>query len=442
LATVNAAGTLSASERPAAGLWLPGTGSNYAAIPAASVSIATSITLEVLLDRQNALGGGSYCTPVSYKDGSGRGYLLYIKRDANQARLFWNDGTGDRDSGDVTIPALANKTWLRVHVVLATGVITFETSDDGTAWALEATVTRASGVGFSTNAARFLAVGAINYSLATNNFEGVIYRARVLHDGTLVADFDSTSPPSRHGVHPSSFTDSVGNVWTINGSDWEYRDDLGRTLATASEAAGSTPGVAGGLATLDAEEVAGGVHPLLSGAVGGGAIAFYVSDGELSSFTPGEALAFGTPFYLGHDATLVRASVEVLVAGAAGSVVRLGVGRLRRKADNAIEAFDVADLGVVDGTTTGVKTLTTSEMLTAGWHFLISAVQGGAATRPSLRSITGAGRRNSVLYIRAAEGYGVAPVGMAAGGVSGALPATLGLPSAANSSPAVFVSFA
>jgi hypothetical protein len=236
LATVNAAGTLSASERLAAGLWLPGTSGNYASAPdSAALDVTGDLDVRAHLNNVDGATNNAILATLSV----GGGFTFAITT-AGFPRLYFVDsgGTVRNEIASVSIPSGVT-TWLRATLDVDDGagshVVKFYTSDDGVAWSQLGVTRTGAGTGL------LAAVGVVAYIGRDTGsgwaLTGTIYRAQVYDgiDGTLVADFDSTSPSSRHGVHPSSFTDSVGNVWTVNGSDWEYRDDLGRTLATAAD---------------------------------------------------------------------------------------------------------------------------------------------------------------------------------------------------------------
>jgi hypothetical protein len=92
------------------------------------------------------------------------------------------------------------------------------------------------------------------------------------------------------------------------------------------------------------------------------------------------------PIVIPRIGTATSINIRVTSAGAAGSVIRLGL-----YADTG--AFNprslIADGGTVDGTTTGLKTATISVPVKPGIYWLVAVGQGAPATQPTVNSLTG-----------------------------------------------------
>lgn len=88
-------------------------------------------------------------------------------------------------------------------------------------------------------------------------------------------------------------------------------------------------------------------------------------------------LQYAIPFYVPVAMTADRLSCEVTTAGAAGSVVRLGI---YNNATNDLPGTLLLDAGTVVATSTGVKEATISQALAAGLYWLSVTAQGGTPT--------------------------------------------------------------
>jgi hypothetical protein len=123
------------------------------------------------------------------------------------------------------------------------------------------------------------------------------------------------------------------------------------------------------------------------------------------------------PMFLPTAMTAVSIECEVTVAGAAGTVVRLGIYG-PGTSDNPANL--ILDAGTVAGDTTGVKAIAISQPLPAGLTWLVSCPQGGA---PTMRSVGGVS-----LPPVAPTAFGGGNNGYYVSGVTGALPSTFGSP--------------
>jgi hypothetical protein len=121
------------------------------------------------------------------------------------------------------------------------------------------------------------------------------------------------------------------------------------------------------------------------------------------------------PVFLPTAMTAVSIECEVTTAGAAGTLVRLGI--------YAAGALDnpgslILDAGTVAGDTAGVKAIAISQQLSAGLYWLTACPQGG---NPSMRSV-GSGSLPPV----APASFGGGNNCYYVAGITGAFPATFG----------------
>jgi hypothetical protein len=145
---------------------------------------------------------------------------------------------------------------------------------------------------------------------------------------------------------------------------------------------------------------------------------YYGPEGARSTANLSVNQATAVPFWVGNLQRFDRIGCEVTVAGAASSVVRLGV-----YVDNGsgLPGELVFEAGTVAGGSTGAKEIKISKTLPAGLYWLVLVGQGGT---PQVRAVS-----NNIL-----GGAGVSTLALATGatprpgyymtGVSGALPHT------------------
>lgn len=145
---------------------------------------------------------------------------------------------------------------------------------------------------------------------------------------------------------------------------------------------------------------------------------YYGPEGARSTVTPVDGSASAVPFWVSSARSFDRIGCEVTVAGAASSVVRLGI-----YADNGsgTPGVLILDAGTVAGDSLGTKEITVSQALSGGLYWLVAVGQGGT---PQLRAVV-----NNLL-----GGAGVSSLAVATGasprcgytmtGTSGALPGT------------------
>lgn len=150
-----------------------------------------------------------------------------------------------------------------------------------------------------------------------------------------------------------------------------------------------------------------------------GPAGFIAPDSSLAVTFPGNGWILATPVW-SPGGNIDGLGVDVTVAGAAGSVIRLGV-----YANNPDGGFDtcgglVVDCGTVAATSTGVKTATfTAASVPSGVVWLVAASQGGAASQPAVR------RNTTNIAVGNGTSSSMGAQGLGQGSVTSALPSTL-----------------
>lgn len=208
------------------GLTLPGTAGNYASTPD---SAGLSITGDIDVRARVALTDWTPTVEnvlVGKWDASGNGYLLTLNGGGNSGKLQFAVHTiaGVEFVLSNAILGLADGStkWIRGTRVQATGVYALYTSDDGAAWtSVPGTVTSGT-VNAITDGTPPVTIGA-NAS-AANLLNGSVYRVQILAGigGAARADFDPTQVTRNSVRTPAGYTDAQGNVWTVNGTGWDW----------------------------------------------------------------------------------------------------------------------------------------------------------------------------------------------------------------------------
>lgn len=229
VAASSKAGARAAAGTPqVCGLYLPGTSGNNVTCPdSAALDITGSFSLVVYIYAA-AYTSASGMRLISKLNGAGiaagGGYELYLTS-TGSPQVQISDGTAGRNMGSGSNLTGGTGYWLLGYYDNSTKTSSFYTSTE--AASLEPTAvtwssfgTPSSHVGSSPTAnAISLTVGDLP-SLA-RLYTGMISRAQVWSGniqsgGTLLADFDQRTP-----MQPR-YTDSLGNLWTINGTGWSY----------------------------------------------------------------------------------------------------------------------------------------------------------------------------------------------------------------------------
>lgn len=144
--------------------------------------------------------------------------------------------------------------------------------------------------------------------------------------------------------------------------------------------------------------------------------------GTKSVVIPAEADLEYQPVVIPKALSVDRIAAEVTIVGTVGAVVRLGIYDMG--ADGKPGAL-ILDAGTISGTSATVQEIIIAQALTPGVKWLASAVQGGAGTRPTMRTITtpgiiqipGTSANNALTSVR---------TGWRQAGVAGAFPANAG----------------
>lgn len=213
-------------------LLLPGSAGDYASTPdSAALDVTGDIEgiCYVAATDWTPAGTQSLGINKSLNTGSQRAWQFNLLSTGIIQVITFSDGLSGSSASSTAAPTITDGSgiWLRftkdVDDGAAGNTTTFYTSTDGpttaplsVSWTmLGVAVTNAGTTSIQAGTAEG-SVGAINAGGVTQAFNGKIYRAQVYNGigGTLVADFD----PRRVAPGQKTLTDSVGNVWTTNGT--------------------------------------------------------------------------------------------------------------------------------------------------------------------------------------------------------------------------------
>lgn len=117
-----------------------------------------------------------------------------------------------------------------------------------------------------------------------------------------------------------------------------------------------------------------------------------------TSITQGNSTARATPFAVAKSVSITRLGCEFTVAGEANSVIRLGIYNDDGTGLPGTVALDAGTIStgtgnagnVATGGTPGVYEITVSTTLPPGMYWAGAAVQGAAATQPTMRIVNNA----------------------------------------------------
>lgn len=235
VAELDANSVLTSAQRPQGGFYLDGTSGNYASTPdSAALSVTGDIDIRAHVNRDDWDAVSIPMTLVGKYTTSGnqRAYRFYIASGGMLTLAWSSNGTVFLDEvATVALSGLTDDeaTWVRATLDVDNGAsgydVKFYTSSDGSSWTqLGATVTGGATTSIFDSTAS-LRVGDIGAG-AGFEFTGTVYQAQVYDgiDGTLVANPVFQHPPTAWTMAGTTSIDSEGNVWTLNGSAWEWRE--------------------------------------------------------------------------------------------------------------------------------------------------------------------------------------------------------------------------
>jgi hypothetical protein len=202
------------------GISLPGTAGNYVSAPSsAALQPAGDLDLRVRATLTDWTPVAPNTLLAKWSDALS-GYLLYIDTNGT-LNLATSSASGQFANTASSVLGIADGApkWLRGTRANATGAVTLYTSDDGSAWTQVGTGTSAAGA-IDLNAAVPVTVGA--NSAAGNLLTGTVHRAIVMGGGVTRADFDPSLVTRTATRTPATYTDAQGNVWTPNGTGWDW----------------------------------------------------------------------------------------------------------------------------------------------------------------------------------------------------------------------------
>lgn len=196
-------------------LSLPGVAGAYASTPdSAAVSVAGDLDIRVKLAAVD-------WTPVA----AGRviskwraleSWLLFLNINGSLSFYISTDGTNQFSANSSILTGVVDGSakWLRVKRVLSTGVVTFETSDDGLTWA-----SAGGGAAIAAGVPVFDSADPIELGsdVDAQYFSGKVFYAEVRDgiNGLIVAQFD---PKRAERTGSTSFVARTGETWTVNGT--------------------------------------------------------------------------------------------------------------------------------------------------------------------------------------------------------------------------------
>lgn len=203
--------------KPGYALDLPGTSGHYASTPdAAALDITGDIDLRLKVAMDDWTPAASQTFVAKWQSTTQQAYLFGMQASGAPRFLISTTGANSLTAAATTSTGFTDGSvhWMRATWRQSDGRTQFFTSDDGTTWVqLGANVTLSAGSSIF-DASAVLAVGAINGG-TTQPLAGLVYSAEVRNgiDGTVVASPDFDQVPGT-----TSFTDSSGLVWTVNGA--------------------------------------------------------------------------------------------------------------------------------------------------------------------------------------------------------------------------------
>lgn len=110
---------------------------------------------------------------------------------------------------------------------------------------------------------------------------------------------------------------------------------------------------------------------------------YYSSPGNRGAFAVTNNQMTAAPFWVGVTTTFDRIGAVVTVAGAASTVVRLGI---YGDAGNGEPGALILEAGTIAGDSATAQEITISQQLSPGWYHLAAVAQGGT---PTMRTVTG-----------------------------------------------------
>ncbi len=205
---------------------LPGTSGNYASTPdAAQLDVLGDISLMAYLSLADwTPAANANILGKNVATGNQRSYILGVVP-TGKLRINWTtDGINNIEVQSTVAPTITDGSPLAIMATLDVdngsvgNTATFYTSPDGSVWTMLGTPVITAGVTSIFSSTAPLEVGSVNVGTA-GLFAGKVYRAQVyngLYFGTktLVADFN----PRATTRGRTTFTDSTGLPWTINGT--------------------------------------------------------------------------------------------------------------------------------------------------------------------------------------------------------------------------------
>ena len=213
-----AAARASAPAANVAYLSLPGTSGNYASTPDSAAVSAGTFDMRVRLSLPNWSGTYSFASKYGAAGQISWRFRTFVKFLASVRSADGTATTSNNAGGQMSVSD-GNIRWVRM--TFDSGFLQFMTSTDGTNWNVE----YASSVGGSIfDSTAPLVVGAGNLDGTVEPIAANIYYAELRNGvgGTVVAKFDPTTVTKTATRTPNTVTASTGEIWTVNGSGWDW----------------------------------------------------------------------------------------------------------------------------------------------------------------------------------------------------------------------------
>lgn len=150
---------------------------------------------------------------------------------------------------------------------------------------------------------------------------------------------------------------------------------------------------------------------------------YSVPSGNSGTAIPPEGQVSLIPIFIDRTVTVDRIAAAVTAVGTAGAVIRLGIYSSGR---DGMPSTLLLDAGTISGESATVQEININQVLTPGKYWLAAVVQGGASTRPTVRTSTTA-NQPGLAAAAANTALGVVSLGLFASNIAGALPANIAI---------------
>lgn len=212
----------------AAGLILPGVAGNFVSAPdTAGLSITSDIDLRAKVALTDWTPAADNALVGKWDAALAAGYLLNLLGGADAGKLqLILQTVGDFpfiiSNAPLGITDGATK-WVRGTWVQSTGVMSLFVSDDGSTWTPVVGTTTNANTTTIIDGTQIETIGSQSDGTA-GIMTGTMHRAMIISGvgGTTRGDFNTALVTKLGTRNPTSYTDPQGNLWTVNGSAWDW----------------------------------------------------------------------------------------------------------------------------------------------------------------------------------------------------------------------------